>query len=302
LARGSLYILNASRNYLEQAIAWNLVTETKQIVGPEDCWGLRRGKIYVHDQDSKRFPCKHVHKQDLIYPYICIPLLAQNRTIGLLYLQYDQIVADSDKEQFSTIDSSLKFIENIASHISLAINNIQLRDALRNSSLRDHLTGLYNRLYLDESLPRDMDRANREGTSLAIVMIDLDHFKEINDTYSHEAGDLALKEVAEQLQKNTRKSDIACRFGGDEFLIMFYGTDSDDALSKCQIIQDKVNKIELFFRNSQLPPLSLSIGIAIYPQDSDQKAGLLSAADKALYSSKQAGRHKITLYRDAQKY
>lgn len=299
--RGSLYILNASRNYLEQAITWNLKSNTKEIVGPEDCWGLRQGKIYLHYNDSKQFPCKHVKEQDLIYPYICVPLLAQNRTIGLIYLQFEQMAGCSDNEQFRTIDSSLKFIENITAHISLAINNIQLRDALRTSSLRDHLTGLYNRLYLDESLPRDIDRADREGVQLALVMIDFDHFKEINDIYSHEAGDMALKQVAEQLQANTRKSDIACRFGGDEFLIMFYGTDANAAFKKCQILLDTVSNLKLYFRNSQLPSLSLSIGIAMFPEDGDQESVLLSAADKALYSSKKTGRHKITLYSDIQK-
>lgn len=293
---GILYIMNSSRNYLEPTITWNKPKINDQVILPDQCWGLRQGKKYRRLDTEMNLPCKHIVITDQILASVCIPLLAQNNIIGLLYLQ----IKNSDKmpnEQLRQLVDANEFLfENIAGHISLAIANMKLQDALKIRSIRDALTGLYNRSYFDESLYRDIERAKRKNISIAIVMLDLDHFKKINDTFGHEAGDLVLIEIGKILKQYSRQSDIACRYGGEEFLLMLYDVTQEMALKRCEELRKEISQLTINLGETLIEPISASFGVVLYPNDSVEWNKLIAAADQALYKSKNTGRNKITLY------
>lgn len=290
---GSLYIMNPSHNYLELAAEWNNPQSKEKLFFPDQCWGLRQAKIYRY---HKNIPCKHVNEKIKFPPYFCVPLFAQNDIIGLLYLEIKNSKSMTEKAIDRVLNSNESLISNLAGHISLAISNIKLRDSLTKQSVRDPLTSLYNRSYLTESLDRDIQRAKRDNVSLAIVMIDLDNFKKINDTFGHEAGDLVLKTFGKLLSNHIRKSDIACRYGGEEFLLMLYGVTVEEAVDRAEQLRNAVSEINIQFGHQLIGTVTISLGIAMYPEHDEEMETLIRAADSALYQSKKTGRNKVTVY------
>jgi len=166
---------------------------------------------------------------------------------------------------------------------------------LSEQAIRDPLTGLYNRRFLDEMLPRMLSQAQRLNYPVTVAMADIDRFKELNDSYGHQAGDVFLKGVAAILQTSARTGDIVCRFGGEEFLLLFPGMQLEDARKRLGKLRDDVAK-EYVNLGSQRLARTLSIGIASYPAHADTSQALISAADKALYRAKNVGRNRVCIY------
>ena len=171
-----------------------------------------------------------------------------------------------------------------------------LRDKLHDQANHDPLTGLFNRRYLDDSLSRDLSLSWRRGTSLCLVALDIDNFKRFNDTFGHEAGDLALRECARVLSRNLRKCDIACRLGGDEFALVLPDSSLADTRQRVEQICALIAKLDLQYDGQLLGAMTLSAGIAAAPEHAFTAPDLLRAADTALYSAKQDGREKITSF------
>src|SRR6266853_768896 len=211
--RGSLYIYANSRDVLESAKAWN-GGKIMPAMHPDDCWGLRRGRPYTYGENEIDFPCAHVGTS-VSGDYCCIPILAHGETIGLLHLQFsrdDEANGESPSKEAVAEQRRLGLI--CAEQISLAIANVKLRDELRDQSIRDALTGLYNRRYMMETCSREFSRAERAGQSVSILSIDIDHFKKYNDNHGHDAGDMVLRAVANCMENLFRNEDVPCSFGG----------------------------------------------------------------------------------------
>jgi diguanylate cyclase (GGDEF)-like protein len=166
---------------------------------------------------------------------------------------------------------------------------IQVKD-LENQSIRDPLTGLYNRRFLGEYLEKEFAQLNRAGGDLSIIIVDIDNFKEFNDTYGHSCGDSILKKFSELLDNNFRSSDILCRYGGNEFLIALSGSDLDDALIKAQVLQKKVAEEQVSCDNYSDVQVTLLIGIAGYPTHGIISSDEILSVDKALYLAKDKGK------------
>jgi len=162
-----------------------------------------------------------------------------------------------------------------------------LRRELREQAIRDPLTGLFNRRYLEETLAREVARATRGRSTLGVVMLDLDKFKLLNDTLGHTAGDAALREIGHLLRENVRAGDVACRYGGDEFIVVMPDTNLENAGRKAQVL------LELFKRAP--PGLESSMGVVAYPAHGAMGGDLLKAADAALYRAKQGGGNRIVI-------
>jgi diguanylate cyclase (GGDEF)-like protein/PAS domain S-box-containing protein len=162
-----------------------------------------------------------------------------------------------------------------------------LRRELREQAIRDPLTGLFNRRYLEETLHREVARATRAQSTLGIVMLDLDKFKLLNDTFGHTAGDAALREVGHLLRENVRAGDVACRYGGDEFIVVMPDTSLENAGRKAQVL------FELFKRSPSC--LESSMGVVAFPSHGAVGADLLRGADAALYRAKQGGGNRIVV-------
>jgi diguanylate cyclase (GGDEF)-like protein len=170
---------------------------------------------------------------------------------------------------------------------------------LHEQAITDSLTGLVNRRYLREYLPRELMRAKRKDVPLAVVMVDLDYFKRVNDTYGHEAGDLVLRELGALLRRQIRASDIACRFGGEEFALVLPEIPVEDALQRAEAIRAAVKGLDLHFAGQPIGRLSASFGIAAFPQHAQDADSLLRFADEALYQAKGAGRDRVVVSGDA---
>lgn len=286
---GRCYLLRASQDLAETAISFGATpVPTQPLLHPSQCWALRRGQPYAVDNASTGIACAHV---DLAHAHadawtLCAPLLAQGTALGLLFVAGD---ATTDRSMAQSL------VDNVAEQLGLALVNLQLRETLRMQSLRDPLTGLHNRRYLDESLPREVTRCVRRKLPLAVLMLDVDHFKSFNDTHGHAAGDALLTAIAQTLQANTRGEDLVCRYGGEEFTVVLVEAGREDALRRAEDIRAAVGAVTVQHLRQTLGPRSVSIGLAMLPGDGDTPTALLQAADAALYRAKHEGRDRVVV-------
>jgi len=183
----------------------------------------------------------------------------------------------------------------MAGHIALALSNLRLSEKLRHQSIRDPLTGLFNRRYMEESLERELRRGVRNNELVALLMIDIDHFKQFNDTFGHQAGDTLLREFGTFLRQRTRGQDVACRFGGEEFVIILTASSLDGASQRAELLREELKQLVVQHVGQVLGALSISIGVSAFPNHGSSAEELLNAADRALYRAKSEGRDKVVL-------
>ena len=289
---GSLYVYANSRDVLESAKAWNGGRITPPM-HPDDCWALRRGRSYTFGGKEIDFPCAHVGSETP-GKYCCIPILAHGETIGLLHLELggDRGAECAHAQQLSLSEQQRLGLV-CAEQISLAIANVKLRDQLRDQSIRDPLTGLFNRRYLLETCRRELSRATRAGQSVGVLSIDVDHFKKFNDNHGHDAGDTVLRAVGDCLQHNFRDEDVPCRFGGEEFVVVLPGATAEAAARKAEDLRAKIEALAVRYLDGNLPRITISIGVAAFPRSGSTPQELLKVADDALYRAKQEGRNRV---------
>lgn len=277
--------------------SWGTPNEDGREFKRGDCWGLRRARFHRHDEISTETVCAHI---DVPPPngYLCVPLSTQGELLGLLHLRTgDLVIAESEgNDEMLRMEVRQQMILTAAEHISLAIANLQLQEYLRQQSIRDALTGLYNRRHMEDSLEREVSRARRNGTSLSVVMIDVDHFKKFNDTLGHQAGDALLSGLGDFLKHHVRGEDIPCRYGGEEFILILPGASAEGAAKRADQIREEVeNSLAVPFNGSTLPKVTISMGVADYPARASTSSEVVRAADAALYLSKQSGRNRVTI-------
>lgn len=179
--------------------------------------------------------------------------------------------------------------------VSLAVANLRLRETLRDQSIRDPLTGLFNRRYTEETLNRELNRCERDKKPLSIALLDVDHFKRFNDTHGHEAGDEVLKQLGRFLQQQTRGSDVASRLGGEELLITLLGVEAETAIKKAEQLCAGIRTLNVRSQGKAIGPVTVSIGVATYGQHGGTTEELLRGADAALYRAKAQGRDRVVL-------
>jgi diguanylate cyclase (GGDEF)-like protein len=291
---GSLYIYANSRDVLESAKAWN-GGKMMPAMHPDDCWGLRRGRPYTFGENEIGFVCAHVGPS-VSGEYCCIPILAHGETIGLLHLDFGcDHQSEGEKPSKEAVLEQRRLGLVCAEHISLAIANVKLRDQLRDQSIRDVLTGLFNRRFMLETCRREFSRAARTGQSVSLLSIDIDHFKKYNDNHGHDAGDTVLRAVGHCLENIFRNEDVPCRFGGEEFVVILPGVDAGVAARRAEQLRSKVEALVVRYVEKNLPRITVSIGVASFPDAGDNPQVVLKAADEALYRAKEGGRNRIEL-------
>ncbi|WP_221090869.1 PAS domain S-box protein [Deinococcus aquaedulcis] len=279
---GTLYSFGPSKNVLEEMISWNGPVSQSPVFAPTDCWALRRGRAFVSEEGG-HLRCRHLEEEGAA---LCVPLLAQGETVGLLH--FHQMPAPPSAHQ-------RRLAQTIAETVALAIVNLRLRETLRQQSIRDVLTGLFNRRYLEETFERELRRAQRNRQPIGVVMLDVDHFKKFNDLYGHEAGDLLLKSLGEVLQGSVRGEDVVCRYGGEEFALLLPGANAEQASARAEQIRNKVRVMQVISRGQVLGTVTASLGVAAYPVHGEQLMDLIRAADFALYRAKKEGRDRVVL-------
>lgn len=293
---GAVYQFRASRNLLEAVSLWDKSSSVEKAFLPEECLALRLGRVHRVDDVNSGSLCPHVHREGALGYSICIPMMAQSETIGVLHLESGQAEAGQpDGAQKQWTAEKQQFAVAVAEHVSLALSNMKLRETLRNLSIRDPLTGLFNRRYMEESLEQELLKAKRYGRSLGVIMLDIDHFKRFNDTYGHEAGDLVLRELSVFLQNHIRLTDIPCRFGGEEFTLILPEADMALTQQRAEQVRQGVAAIRVKVQGQTLASITISEGVAVYPENGPTGQDVLRAADEALYKAKQKGRNHVVI-------
>jgi diguanylate cyclase (GGDEF)-like protein/PAS domain S-box-containing protein len=290
---GALFITNASRDAVEAVACWGISPGTAEVFNPGDCWALRRGKIHKVEKGKSPLWCPHVSGSP-VGGYVCVPLAAQGETLGLLYVEAGDEPSETVQEPpADTVETLARQATAVSERLSLALANLRLREILRKQSVRDPLTGLFNQRFMQETLARELSQAARKQTSLALAIFDVDHFKEFNDRFGHDAGDLVLRKVAGVVQSRVRSSDVPCRFGGDEFVVILPETVADVARDRMESIRSEIESFGIPYRDQALPNVTVSIGIAVFPQHGTTADELVHAADQALYRAKREGRDRV---------
>lgn len=282
---GTLFLLNPSRNLLEPVAAWGDASSAECVFRPDDCFSLRRGRVHLVETPDQGLLCRQL-KPPLPHAYLCIPLTAQGEILGLLHVENREAGAGFP-------DGTRQLAVTVAENIALGLSNLKLRETLRNQSIRDPLTGLFNRRYMEESIEREISRAERGHFSLGVIMLDIDHFKDFNDSHGHPAGDALLRELGAFLLAGVRGGDIACRYGGEEFMLILPEAPATAVLQRAEDIREKAKALVIKHQGQVLGPVSLSLGVALFPDHGETAEKLIGKADKALYAAKTHGRDRV---------
>jgi diguanylate cyclase (GGDEF)-like protein len=279
---GALYIFNNSGDRLELSTHWSFPEGHEPIatIAPTQCWALKRGKAHLNLTGPGALRCPHNGDEAFLLE---IPMMARGEVYGLL-----QVQASGDDPQ-NELTAAAPIASAVADAMSLALSNIALREKLRTQALRDPLTGLYNRRYMEDVLERYAGLAERNQSPLSVVMFDLDHFKRLNDEHGHALGDAVLASVAAAVLGTIRPSDIACRFGGEEFVVLLPDCAIAEAAERAEALRSRIERVS----ENHGVRVSASFGIASIPESSSKVTDVLGQADEALYCAKTEGRNRI---------
>jgi len=298
---GGLYLADASQTTLTLAASWGNSPPGKQTFRVEDCWSLRYGKIYLVENPATEALCSHLDVSPA-HGYLCIPIRTPEQILGVLHLVFGPWEPDYfDMECKRLIDSKQMVVTRVTEHYALLLANLRLRETLRLEAIRDPLTELYNRRYMEESLEREAQRARRRGTAVGIIMGDIDHFKHLNDTYGHEAGDVVLRELGTLFRRHTRAEDVACRYGGEEFLLIMPEVSLKIARQRAEELRILVEELLQIQWQEQTLNITISIGVAALPDHGYNMKEVVNAADSALYQAKARGRNQVVVASSAQR-
>jgi len=288
---GALYTLTETAS-AECVISWG---EEKDIlshpVQKHDCWAMRRGVVHETSDVRASLRCRHYNGIGAGDQF-CIPVMTQNGPIGLLTLHVPP--GSDDAISASRGQQNLSLMNGIADRLGPTLSGIELRTRLHEDSIRDPLTKLYNRRFMDESLRRELLRARRSQTPVSLILLDLDNFKLINDEHGHDVGDQVLVMLAHQLNKSVREEDFVYRYGGEEFVMVLPGASLDIARERAEQACVAVRGMRVETGKAPLH-VTISAGVATYPDHGVDHEQLIVQADKALYVAKESGRDRIEL-------
>ena len=292
---GALCITSASRTTVETVADWGKAVHGERVFAPDDCWALRRGQPQSFRNGEKASACRHLDLTE-VTESLCVPFMAQGEALGIVNLQMKRDQEQREPAPQPLGEAECRLAAVLAEQVALALGNLKLRESLRNQSICDPLTGLFNRRYMEESLEREFSRANRNKSSVAIVMMDLDHFKRFNDTFGHQAGDTLLRAFGDLLKRSTRGQDIACRYGGEEFALVLSDSNLAGALHRAEVLRNQVKQLSVEYAGQLLGAVSVSMGVALFPDHGKTMGEVIRASDQALYCSKREGRDRVSVW------
>ena len=288
---GAVLITPASRDGLWAVAVWGPpFAGGRERFQLDDCWALRRGRVYRVDDVTASPPCLHLGPP-IPSAFVCVPLAAQGETFGLFTLA----VPPGPPVEGGLGESRVRLAVTVAEQFALALANVRLRETLRGQSIRDPLTGLFNRRYMEETLDRELSRADREHRPLSVILLDIDRFKHYNDTFGHEAGDVVLSSLGALLRNASRAADVACRYGGEEFVLILPAASLIDAQRRAEEIRESIRSLRVTHAGRPLEGVRCSMGVAAFPEHGGVGGALLRAADAALYRAKREGRDQVIL-------
>jgi diguanylate cyclase (GGDEF)-like protein len=295
LDSGSLYMIDASKTMLTKVASWGSPPCEKQSFAINDCWSLRYDKVHLVENSHIKTLCSHLSSPP-DNGYLCIPIRTSEQILGTLTLYFSQCEPSySDDEYKRLVESRHMVVTRVTEHYALFLVSLRLRETLRIESIRDPLTNLYNRRYMEEALERETQRAKRRGTPVGIIMFDIDHFKHLNDTYGHEVGDLVLQDLGDLFRRHTRSEDIACRYGGEEFLLIMPEASLKAVKQRAEELRIVVKERLQIPWQKKILSITISVGVAEFPNHGSRVKDVVNAADTALYQAKERGRDQVVV-------
>lgn len=289
---GALFVLNEALNLLQDVVTWGEGERSEHSFSPEMCWGLRLGRIHSGTSSSKELYCQHIVEGDP-FNYLCAPISAGSKALGLIYIQEaGEPKNELEYEKLGSLDKQY-ILSTIAKHSGLAISNLKHREKLGTQAVYDSLTGLFNRRYMEETLKRELSRVTRKKNPLGLIMADIDHFKRFNDSYGHAAGDALLRSLGSFFKEHVRREDIACRYGGEEFVLIMPESSLENTRRRAEQIREEIKQLRIWHRGSLINSVNVSMGVVVFSEHGNSAESLLESADKALYRAKRQGRDRI---------
>ena len=294
-SQGALFLIDQIKDMAEAVSVWGDPVSTDKMFIPLSCWAIRRGRLHLVDDDHPGLLCDHIcgSKKG---QYVCMPLMAHGKTMGILHLSFTTLEHDqyaSTNEEYN--DHKAQLVTNAADQIAITLSNLRLQETLLLQSIRDILTGLFNRRYMEETLVRELHRAEREKKTFGVIMFDIDHFKEFNDQFGHEGGDALLRALGDFLIRRTRAGDIVSRYGGEEFVIVFPHATLEDTRLQAEKLRQEVKDLVVYHFGKRMRMCTLSFGVAAYPEHGLTSEMILKSADTALYNAKNKGRDQVVV-------
>ncbi len=290
---GAIFLFNDQTIHTKPIVTWGDYNKNEIKFTQYDCWALRHGKPYMVGNSVEKIKCAHVSK-DSANGYLCIPMIVQGEINGLFHIEFEPTDAESTMNT-SRLERKRDLAITISEQLTLAIANLNLRESLRIQSVQDPLTGLYNRRHMEKYLERESHRAKRHGTTVGVIMLDIDHFKNFNDTFGHDAGDAILKKFGTYLNEHVRMEDMACRYGGEEFTVIMVDTTVDDIAKKVKKICRDVQDLLVIKHEGKELKITVSAGAAAFPVHNSDIKTVIAIADAALYQAKREGRNKTVM-------
>jgi diguanylate cyclase (GGDEF)-like protein/PAS domain S-box-containing protein len=291
---GALYLLRNSKNLLSSVTTWGPSPPIEEMFPPDDCWAVRSGRVHQVNDPASALLCKHVPVTGApASSYLCVPLVAHSVSLGILHIRFLSCAIQGRAAE--ELAAKQRLAVAIGENLALSLANLKLRETLQNQAIRDPLTGLYNRRYLEETMDRELHRSRRLKAPLGVVMMDLDYFKNFNDSFGHGAGDALLSALAHVITAGIRTEDIACRYGGEEFLLVLPGASMETTRERAENVRQAVKALQVKYQGRFLKSTTISSGIAIFPDQGHTAEEVITAADAALYRAKQAGRDRVEI-------
>lgn len=278
---GAIYVMSSSKKLLEAIATWGPVPLTSDpIFTCNECLALQRGQAHLVEDTHHGLLCQHIRHNSLPVETFCAPMTVHGEIQGVLYVSSLQRGRITETKQLAI---------QVAKYIGLALANLKLRQSLQNQSLRDPLTKLYNRQYLEESLEREIRRADRHPQALGIIMLSLDHFKHISETFGYAVTDFLLREIGILLPKQIRASDIACRYRGEEFILLLPEATLTVTQQRAEQVRQTIKCLDLQYRCQSLGPITISCGVASFPEHGLTGKAVIQAANAMLNLSREQG-------------
>jgi diguanylate cyclase (GGDEF)-like protein len=282
---GAIYVVSSSKNLLKAIATWGPTPLTSDpVFTPHECHALRRGRVHLVEDTHHGLICQHIRPNSLPVETFCIPMMAHGETLGVLS------ISSLRRGQITTIK---QLALQVAKYLGLALANLKLRESIKNQSLRDPLTKLYNRRYLEESLEREIQRSERHLQPLGIILFEVDRVEYFNETFGYGAGDCLLREVGAFLAQQIYALDIACRYQGEQFLLLLPETSLVVTQQRAEQLRQTIKQLTIQYKRQTLDSITIACGIASFPEPDLTSRELIQAAYAALNCAKEQGGDRV---------